>query len=106
MPEPNRPPFLIEENLDSVPFWMLIEQRAVIVFECDACHHCGTWTAETMERLFHNDRGLTLRHVAPRLRCSKPKCHSQWVRISRAYNSRPAAPDGAIQSRAAHQPRG
>lgn len=98
MPEPNREPFLIEENLDSVPFWMLIELRAVIVFECNACFHRSEWTAETMERLFHDHRGLTLRDVAPRLRCSAPKCKSEWVWISRAYKRRPAAPTSNPES--------
>lgn len=35
MPEPNRPAALIEDGLANLPFWMLIEQRAVIVIECE-----------------------------------------------------------------------
>ncbi len=90
MPEPNRPPVLIEDGLGGLPFWMLIEQRAIVVMECEACHHRREWTAETMERLFSQHRGKTLSLVADKLRCGE--CKSDWVWISRDYKRRPAAP--------------
>jgi hypothetical protein len=104
MPEPNRPAALIEDGLANLPFWMLIEQRAVIVMECEACHHVGKWDAETMERRFHRHRGLTLRKIAPLLRCSAPKCGSEWVWISRLHQRGAAAPISSLEGQGETRP--
>lgn len=89
LPEPNRSPFLIEDGLAGIPFWMLVEQRAVVAFECEACHHRATWDAAAIEQRFKRHRGKTLASIARRLRCAV--CRSEWVVVSRDYRRRSAA---------------
>jgi hypothetical protein len=81
MPEPNRPSFVIEDLVAGLPFWLLIEQQAMIRFDCNACYHVGRWTAGDIERRFSGHPGLTLRKIGPKLRCSK--CRSEWVHVAR-----------------------
>jgi AraC-like DNA-binding protein len=81
MPEPNRAPWLIEPELEAVPLVRLIAQQAVLGLVCHACRHRATWTADELERRFGLSPALTLRGVAPRLRCSI--CRSQWVEVAR-----------------------
>jgi hypothetical protein len=88
MPEPNRPAYLIEDMIAGLPFWLLVEQQTVVRFDCDACHHVGRWTPDDIERRFRSRQGLTLRQIAPRLRCSA--CKSEWVYVAREFRGRTA----------------
>jgi hypothetical protein len=93
MPEPNRSPALVDQGLNGIPFWMLIEQRATLRLECEACHHVAIWTPEWMHAKFYeHHRGKTVRDIASRLRCPVPKCRSDWVWIVRDYKARRGAP--------------
>ncbi|HEX4184194.1 MAG TPA: hypothetical protein VHY34_13145 [Caulobacteraceae bacterium] len=87
MPDPNRLPWRIDDRLAGMTLGALIEQRAVIVIDCDSCPNVARWTAKDMERRFHRQRHLTLREIGPKLRCSK--CRSEWVRIARNDRARP-----------------
>lgn len=81
MPEPNRPPWLIEPALAGVTVARLIKQDAAIGLACHACHHRTRWTAGELRRRFSPWPGVTVRDLAPRLRCSR--CKSEWVEIGR-----------------------
>jgi hypothetical protein len=90
MPEPNRLPWRIEEGLAGTPLGTLIQERTVIVLDCDSCPNRVRWGAEDLERRFQRRRNLTLGEIGPRLRCSK--CRSEWVRIERDHRGgKPAA---------------
>jgi hypothetical protein len=91
MPEPNRSPALVDRGLHGIPFWMLIEQKAVLRLECEACRHAAVWTPEWMfARLFEHHRGKTVSDIAGRLRCAK--CRSDWVWVVSDYKARRDAP--------------
>jgi hypothetical protein len=91
VPEPNRLPALVDEGLRGAPFCRLIEQRAVVRLECDACRHVALWTPEWMfNKFFEHHRDLTVPDIAGRLRCCK--CRSEWVWVSRDYKARRGAP--------------
>jgi hypothetical protein len=81
VPEPNRPPYVIEAQIAGLPFSQLIEQQAVVRFDCDACSHVGRWTAAEIARRFKGRPSLTLLKVGPKLRCSA--CRSEWVHVAR-----------------------
>jgi hypothetical protein len=85
MPEPNRAPWLIEPAIAGVTVGQLIERRVAINLACHACPHWARWTADELTRRFGNRTGLTLRQLAPRIRCSR--CRSEWVEIGRARAS-------------------
>ena len=84
MPEPNRPPWLIAEDLRQLSIWQLVEMGVTLVIHCDACGHEARWAPRELERRLRCMRGKTLAYVAPRLRCSEIGCRSEWVRISPA----------------------
>jgi AraC-like DNA-binding protein len=79
MPEPNRAPWLVEPELAAAPLARLIEQEAILALVCHACRHRATWTAGELQRRFGRSPTLTLRGLAPKLRCGV--CRSQWVEI-------------------------
>jgi len=86
VPEPShRPPWRIEDRLGGWPIWSLIEQRATILIQCDACQHLARWTPEDLGRKLRRSRGHTIARIAPRLRCAR--CRSNWVRVSLAQGS-------------------
>ena len=43
MPEPNRPPWLIAEDLRQWSIWQLVEMGVTLVIHCDACSHEARW---------------------------------------------------------------
>jgi hypothetical protein len=81
MPEPNRQPWLIEPGLGRASMARLIDQRAEIGLVCHACRHRATWTADDLRRRFSGRPAITLRELAPRLRCGV--CKSEWVEVRR-----------------------
>lgn len=96
MPEPNRPPWLIAEDLRQWSIWQLVEMGVTLVIHCDACGHEARWRPADIERRLGRIRRKTLAYVAPRLRCSEAGCRSQWLRIS-------AAPGAIIGRRPDHR---
>lgn len=79
MPEPNRAPYRIEPQLVGWAFWQLVEMRATVIIECDACHHQGVWTPEVLGRRSRLMSGKSFGWIARRLRCSA--CRSNWLMI-------------------------
>ena len=84
MPEPNRPPWLIAEDLRAWSIWQLVEMGVTLVIRCDACGHEARWSPRQIDRRLSHIRGKTLAYVASRLRCSEVGCRSEWLRISAA----------------------
>jgi hypothetical protein len=83
MPEPNhRPPWQIAEQLQGWAIWQLVEMKVAIRIECDACYHVARWSPADMNRRLFKHRGRTLAWIGGKLRCSRPGCRSNWVRIS------------------------
>ena len=95
MPEPNRPPWLIAEDLRQWSIWQLVEMGVTLVIHCDACGHEGRWPPREIERRLGQMSGKSLVFFARRLRCSEIGCRSEWVRIS-------AAPGAIIGQRPDH----
>jgi hypothetical protein len=81
MPEPSRPPWLIESELAATPIARMIEERASVGLVCHACRHRAVWNAGDLRRRFADKPKLTFREVAPRLRCRS--CRSEWVQVTR-----------------------
>jgi len=98
MPEPNRVPYVFNEDLARVTFARLIEQRAVIVLQCHGCWHEGLWRAEDLQRKFPGRHELTFARIAPKLRCSK--CRSEWLQVVRMHG---ALADAAIERQTSRQ---
>jgi hypothetical protein len=81
VPEPSRPPWLIEPDLAAVPIARLIEEGAAIGLTCHACRRRATWFPGDLGRRFAGKPKLTFTQVAPRLRCRA--CRSEWVQVTR-----------------------
>lgn len=81
MPEPNRAPWLIKPALADVTVARLIEGRTAINLACHACPHWARWPADELARRFGTRPGLTVRQLAPRIRCGR--CRSEWIEIGR-----------------------
>lgn len=81
MPEPNRPPWLVDATLAGVPIGRLIDRGTAVGLLCHACRRRATWTAEDLRRRFAGRSGLTLRELAPRIRCGA--CKSEWIEVGR-----------------------
>ena len=81
MPEPSRPPWLIEPDLAALPIGRLIEESAIVGLACHACGHRTIWYPGDLRRRFAGHPKLTFRQVAPRLRCRA--CRSEWVQVTR-----------------------
>jgi len=84
MPEPNRPPWLIAEDLRAWSIWQLVEMGVTLVIHCEACSHEARWPPREIERRLRRVRGKNLAYVASRLRCSEAGCRSEWLGISAA----------------------
>jgi hypothetical protein len=82
MPEPNRPPCLIEPAIADVAVVRLIEQQAAIGLACHACPHRALWSTAELRQRFSRRPTLTFRQLAPRLRCGR--CKSEWIEVGRA----------------------
>lgn len=80
MPEPNRVPWLIEEQLGGWAVWQLCEMNVVLTIKCDACQHSARWTPADTKRRLRRHTGRPLWMIARKLRCSA--CRSEWLRIS------------------------
>lgn len=80
MPEPNRAPWRISDDLKDWHVWQLIEAGATLVFQCDACPHEARWPPAEIARRLGRHRGRTMIWLGPRLKCSA--CRSCWMRIS------------------------
>lgn len=92
MPEPNRAPWLVEPELEALPFARLIGEGVRIGLLCHACRRRVVWTAEDLSRRFPGRPRLTFKALAPRLRCGV--CKSEWVQVARL---RPASrPPGGV----------
>jgi len=87
MPEPNRTPWLIGPDLGDALVARLIEQQAVLALTCHACRHRARWSPAELRRRFAEQPRLSLRVLAPRLRCRV--CRSEWIEISRDCPSDP-----------------
>jgi len=81
MPEPSRPPWLIEPDLAAIPVMRLVEEGAAVGLTCHACRHRATWSAAELARRFGERPKLTFCELAPRLRCRD--CRSEWVQVAR-----------------------
>jgi hypothetical protein len=97
MPEPNRLPHHIEEELARLTVGDLIEQRAQVHIECDACHHTAVWSAEDLGRKFPRHHAVTFGQIGPHLRCGVRRCRSDWVRVSRLYQQPASTPTSPTQ---------
>jgi hypothetical protein len=87
MPEPSRPPWLIEAEFAAIPIARLIDDNAVVGLVCHACRHKARWPAGELRRRFAGKPKLTFGQVAPRLRCRA--CRSEWVQITRERTPAP-----------------
>jgi len=66
MPEPNRPPWRVEDQLGGWPIWSLTEQRVTVVIACDACPHSAKWTPVDLDRRLGQHRvRFALAHDRP-----------------------------------------
>ena len=83
MPEPNdRTPYQVAPEIAGWPLWVLIDQNATVMIECDGCHHRASWTPAYLAGTFPAHRGKGLFWLAGRLRCGR--CRSGYVRLWRA----------------------
>lgn len=87
MPEPSRPPWLIEPDLDAVPIDRLIAESAAVGLVCHACRHRVVWYSRDLRLRFGGRPTLTFRQIAPRLRCRT--CRSEWVQVTRERSRAP-----------------
>lgn len=90
MPEPSRPPWLIEPDLAAIPIERLIGESAAVGLICHACRHRAIWDPDDLRRRFGGRPKLTFREVAPRLRCRA--CRSEWVQVTREPTPAPQTP--------------
>jgi hypothetical protein len=94
MPEPNRTPWLVAPGLGDLRVVRLIEQEAVLCLVCHACRRRVSWGAGELRRRFCGQPTLSLRMLAPRLRCGS--CRSEWIEVGRGDAD--AAPAAATRS--------
>ena len=79
MPEPNREPYRLQPELAGWAFWQLVEMRATVIIECDACHHKAEWTPEILRSRSRRMPSKNFKWIVRRLRCSK--CRSNWLMV-------------------------
>jgi hypothetical protein len=82
MPEPNRPRYRIETQLQGLRMWQIIEHRQNIVVMCDACPNFRIWKPYELRRTFARLRNTRIEDVAGQLKCRR--CGSNWLRIGMA----------------------
>ena len=82
MPEPNRPPWRVADDLSGFAFRDIIAARLSVRLVGESCRHKVEWSPDDLGRRFEKTPDATFNRVGRRLRCGK--CRSDWVMISRA----------------------
>ena len=82
MPEPNRPRYRIETQLQGLHMWEIADARRELVVMCDACPNFRIWKPHELRRTFAKFRNTRIEDVAGHLKCRK--CGSNWLRIGMA----------------------
>ena len=76
MPEPNRPPFRIEQRIEGWQLSQIADAKLSLVVLCDACPNFRGWKPMELRRDFVD---APIEAIAPRLRCGR--CRSAWIRV-------------------------
>ncbi|MDZ4868479.1 MAG: hypothetical protein SGI91_14260 [Alphaproteobacteria bacterium] len=80
MPEPNRSPWQVHQDIAQLYGWQILESGLTLVVECDACARVVEWPPRFVARYFANLKRVRMPEIASRLRCGK--CRSNWVKVS------------------------
>ena len=81
MPEPNRPPWQVSDDIARMYGWQILERRIGLVLQCDGCGRVTEWPSRFLQKYFAQLRRVRMTEIASRLRCAK--CRSNWVRVCR-----------------------
>jgi hypothetical protein len=80
MPEPNRPPFTLAEDLPpSLEIKDVITRGTGLTIICDQCNRKVNWPNAFLKKRFKRRLTMTMKNVASRLRCGQ--CGSAWLAV-------------------------
>ena len=80
MPEPNRPPFTLAEDLPpSLEIKQIIERGSGLTIICDQCSRKVNWPNAFLKTKFKRRLNAKMKDVAARLRCGQ--CRSAWLAV-------------------------
>lgn len=80
MPEPNRPPFTLAEDLpESFEIKHVIERGSGLTIVCDKCSRTVSWPNAFLRKRFKRRMEATMKTIAARLRCGQ--CGSAWIAV-------------------------
>jgi len=80
MPEPNRTPFTLAEDLpEGLEIRHVIERGSGLTIVCDKCSRKADWPNAYLRKRFKKRMKMELRAIARRLRCGQ--CGSEWLAV-------------------------